>query len=67
MLDKHRRRIRRFIMQRTEYGDDAYVPRVYATDDPNVFEYRTVHHVLSHFYKRDKLGRLRLIEGRKVT
>lgn len=52
---KARRRIRRFI--RT----GKHQARVYATDNPKVFEYKVKHHVKSIFFKKGRFGRLRVV------
>jgi len=54
-LAKARKRIKKFV----ETGE--HQPRTYATDDPQVFEYKVKHHVESLFFKADVLGRLRLL------
>lgn len=52
---KAKRRIRRFIKT------GKHQARTYQVGK-NLFEYKTVHHVKSLFFKRDILGRIRLIE-----
>ena len=57
MTDKKaRRRIKRFI----KTGEPQ--ARVHRTGDDDIFEYKVKHHQLSWLYKRDRIGRLRLIK-----
>lgn len=61
LKDKARRRIKKFI------ATGEHQPRVHATDDPTIFEYRAKHHVCSLFFKRDSIGRIRFKEVRNAV
>ena len=55
LMKKARHRIKRFI------ATGEHQARVHPTEDENVFEYKVKHHVESLFFKRDKIGRLRVV------
>ena len=56
LISKAKRRIKKFV------ETNEHQSRVYATDNPKVFEYKVKHHVKSLFFKQDSLGRLTLMK-----
>ena len=57
LVDKAKRRIKRHI------ATGEHVARVReSSDTPNLFEYRTKHKIRSLWFKKDSLGRLRLVK-----
>lgn len=53
LLKKAKRRINRLIKTDTKQA------RVSSTDDVNVFEYKSKHHVSTLRFRKDRIGRLR--------